>query len=70
MTQQHKDPIESEIEGQVSIFHFLKKCGKRNLTELTLCLRHIVQHTDLSKRKFEIQLSHHWLICQHCPVFT
>ena len=67
--QHHKDPVESEIQYQVSIFHFKKKGKKRNSTEMTSCLRHITQPTGLLKRKFEIQISHHWLICQYCSIF-
>ena len=29
--QLHKDPIESEIQGQVSKFHFLKKVQQKKL---------------------------------------
>ena len=61
--QHHKDPIESEIQDQVSIFHLKKKGKKRNSTEMTSCLRHLTQHTGLLKRKFKMQISHHWLIC-------
>ena len=52
-----------------SLYFILKKCMKRNLSEMTSYLRHIAQHTGLSKRKFEIQIPY-WLICQHCLVFT
>ena len=53
-----------------SLYFILKKCMKRNLSEMTSYLRHIAQHTGLSKRKFEIQIPYYWLICQHCLVFT
>ena len=67
--QQHTDPIESEILDN-SLYFILKKCRKRNLSEMTSYLSHIAQHTGLSKRKFEIQIPYYWLICQHCLVFT
>ena len=35
-------------------YYYIKK---RNLTEMTSYLRHIAQHTDLSKGKCEIQIS-------------
>ena len=45
------------------LFHF-KKVQKKKL-EMISYLRHTVQHTGLSKRKFEFQISYLWLIWQH-----
>ena len=39
MIQQHKDPIESEIEGQVSIFHFFKKVREKKLDRADLMFK-------------------------------
>ena len=52
-----------KYRGKSLLFHF-KKVQKKKL-EMISYLRHTVQHTGLSKRKFEFQISYLWLIWQH-----